>query len=317
MENNQQGSGYGHDHDHDHDLDTAQEVSNAAFASADHQPTPSPVPTPGISEAPSNSYFEGLRPPTTEQTRTRSRSPGRSIFRSRSRTERPQPRSRETLGQPSIRIRRSQNSFSSARQNPLDRTITADPAATGSYPKHDNRPRSISQPERGGSAYGPAAKIPGRKPGAKPLEDLPRVTEEGRRPTLAELDVGPDATNSEAEQAEIPTRHRGRTWWGRRQREPPRPLTEQERADLDAQQAEAEYHERLVDWLDTVGRYTLHDTGPPNTCRPRGTDALYTHQRPKLSLRARSRLLGQPTTSIQPHAARPATSAHLSAASTA
>ncbi|KAF5021516.1 hypothetical protein F66182_6441, partial [Fusarium sp. NRRL 66182] len=157
--------------------------------------------------------------------------------------------------QPSIRIRRSSNgsvysnySFSSQQDGLSD----------------DGRPRSISQPER--------ARVPDRTPALArhsrraPQAAMPRLTEEGGRPSLAELGINTDGPTSplspsvsfpdeavNRSQGERLTRlQRARRasrmfWPGHHRQQPDRSQTA-----VPMGNQEDEYDQELVDWLDVI-----------------------------------------------------------------
>lgn len=182
--------------------------------------------------------------------------------------------------QPSIRIRRrssSQRSTSSWRSRSTRRSQNrADAGGSGNTEAEPSgsgqRPRSISQPEQ---AHIPQDASLGRKRSKRtqPPAAMPRLTEEGSRPTMEDLNMdagerpsspqslSEDGYNLERNQTEPgpsngpPKLSRMRTasrfFWPRRgdPDDEPEPDTRTE-AEIRRQD---EYDERLVDYLDTVG----------------------------------------------------------------
>lgn len=161
----------------------------------------------------------------------------------------------EQLRQPSIRIRRLSGS-SSARPDSNASVEGFPPQSFGNEP---NRSRSLSQPERARLPHDPAAARHSRR-----VQDfaLPRLTEEGNRPTLEELNEGRSGAAPLSPSVSLPEhgvldngaddpdahshRFRHRLWpgFGRRHGRHEQPTPQQ--------QADAEYDEALVDWLDTI-----------------------------------------------------------------
>lgn len=180
----------------------------------------------------------------------------------------------ERTRQPSIRIRRS-SSGSARSPGPVDYASESSDTDTGR--RHGSRPRSISQPMPA-QAY-PDANI-ARHSRRVPQLALPRLTEEGSRPTMAELGITspisparslPEDPLAEdearrlsvgSEPARRLTRKKklSRLFWpgGSLSRGSPAPPGDTQ-AGIDAAQAHAqpqsdEYGEELVDWLDIIGK---------------------------------------------------------------
>ncbi|KAF5011793.1 hypothetical protein FDECE_2083, partial [Fusarium decemcellulare] len=153
---------------------------------------------------------------------------------------------------PSIRLRRTSNGslysdggYSSGRHDEFDA----------------NRPRSISQPERGGLSEPPP--VLARHSRRVPQVAMPRLTEEGARPSLAELGINdptspispvvslPDQTRPREGDAELSRLQRARRasrifWPGHRRQ------ADQKQAMRPQTAEEEEYAEELVDWLDVI-----------------------------------------------------------------
>ncbi|KAK0382914.1 hypothetical protein NLU13_8830 [Sarocladium strictum] len=166
----------------------------------------------------------------------------------------------ESLRQPSIRIRRLSGASSSRPVSNASIDSLAPPSQGFNY--DGNRPRSLSQPDR---AYLPQDATAHARHSRR-LQELamPRLTEEGNRPSMAELEAarsspplspatslperGPlDEQTVEGSQTSSRRVRSSRRFWpgfGRRQ---------DRDAEVDPQQqADAEYDEALVDWLDTI-----------------------------------------------------------------
>ncbi|KAJ6440611.1 integral membrane protein [Purpureocillium lavendulum] len=156
------------------------------------------------------------------------------------------------------------------QQHPPEAPAAPPAATTGADGYHGGRPRSISQPTSGGgvrpgdASSSFAARNSRRLP---PQTSLPRLTEEGSRPTMAELGIPPsplsptvslpERTHSLEGEVQEPVEVRGnrmrrmsRLFWpgfARREQQvgevPNRPATTQ---------PEDEYHDQLVDYLDTI-----------------------------------------------------------------
>ncbi|QPG98521.1 hypothetical protein C2857_007693 [Epichloe festucae Fl1] len=171
----------------------------------------------------------------------------------------------ERWRRPSIRIRPSLVGLTGGQQNPISQDAQGPNRQESS---RATRPRSVSQP-------GPAPPVVGdgvgrgrnsRRP--QPQISLPRLTEEGPRPSMAELGLGPGATSTSsptlershsaeevsADEGEIKPARRGIV--GKLSRlglrkssaaSQPQPA----QGDIDARHVD-EYNEQLVDWLDII-----------------------------------------------------------------
>lgn len=250
-------------------------------------PTPSPgMPvSPMAQESTSTEYFPQL-PTTTNLTTTRSRSSLQSSMR------RPSSSAASAFAetgtpsiprQPSIRIRRRGGSASSNRSAFEQALATGNFAGleggnAGSNVDVQGRARSISQPER---SYAPP-QLPqaARHSRRQPQVAMPRLTEEGNRPTMEELGVPAEAqpqplsptwsmpeqtcSNTEdpitGERRAGPLRRMSNFLW------PKRTVT----SDSLPQQAglagapsrnnaitDDEYDAAIVDYLDTIGEFSL------------------------------------------------------------
>lgn len=152
--------------------------------------------------------------------------------------------------QPSIRIRRSSNG--SVYSN-----FSFDGASD------DGRPRSISQPERARVQDGPALARHSRR---VPQAAMPRLTEEGNRPSMAELGMSDDdramsPTASLPEDAMRPRQGRlrraSRFFWPGHRRQPDNDSIAVPMRNRDIDNArDDEYDQELVDWLDVIGKLT-------------------------------------------------------------
>lgn len=181
--------------------------------------------------------------------------------------------------QPSIRIRRrssSQRSQSSwkSRFNRKSQQDLAEAGVSsnvgGQSSGSAGRPRSVSQPEQVHVPHDVSNSARGSRR-AQPSVAMPRLTEEGTRPNMEELGLDgrspspqslPDErlnlSRNQTEPSDGPPRlqkmrNMSRFFWPRRQAEQdnqsePDPRTEEEIRRQD------EYDERLVDYLDTVGK---------------------------------------------------------------
>jgi hypothetical protein len=177
--------------------------------------------------------------------------------------------------QPSVRLRR--DSSASGRSIPRKPVGSAQDAfSAGSSPaagssatlaRHQSgRPRSISQPERGTFDHDAA-----RQPRRVPQIALPRLTEEGSRPTMDELGVtgtpiSPtvslpeqeiDRAYDESQPAPPRTRLQkmrkaSRMFWpgGNKGQS----SQQQDPDQVQRQQFDDEYGSELVDWLDIIGK---------------------------------------------------------------
>lgn len=176
--------------------------------------------------------------------------------------------STERSRRPSIRIRPSLVGLTGGQQN-TTRQDAQGANRQDSNSSRTTRPRSVSQP-------GPAPPVVGdgvgrgrtpRRP--QPQISLPRLTEEGPRPSMAELGLGPGGASTSspmlegscsagevsADDGETKPPRRGIV--GRLSRlglrrssvaSQPQPA----QGDIDARHAD-EYNEQLVDWLDIIG----------------------------------------------------------------
>lgn len=170
--------------------------------------------------------------------------------------------SSEQLRQPSIRIRRKS---STGTQRPVSNASLDALSFSQGFHDDPNRPRSLSQPER--------ARLPQDGPPnpryPRRVQDfaMPRLTEEGNRPTMEELGEARAASHGAplSPTASLPEHHtyddepsesqdgrnhrfRGRKLWPGFGRKNDRHATPNPQ-----QQAEEEYDEALVDYLDTIG----------------------------------------------------------------
>lgn len=201
--------------------------------------------------------------------------------------------------QPSIRIRRNSNG-----------SVYSNHSVTSQFDgfSDDGRPRSISQPERVRVSDGLA-----RHSRRVPQVAMPRLTEEGGRPSLAELGISDDQSAPLSPTASLPDENtNGRGGLGRLRRASRfiwpghrRQSGEDQAVPMgqrDDDRRDDEYDQELVDWLDVIGKdihihaiYTIKS----NNHRPRSPNPFNTHKRPKLALRSRSRKMGQPSTDIR------------------
>ncbi|KAL7928655.1 hypothetical protein V8C35DRAFT_317636 [Trichoderma chlorosporum] len=228
--------------------------------------------TPDATEESETEYFPALGTTPSAVSRTSSIR-GRAPSMAGSESGRPIP---ERTRQPSIRIRRSSSGASAASQAHLD---YASESSDGETRRHGGaRPRSISQPMPAAQAYdGNVARHSRRVPQMA----LPRLTEEGSRPTLAELGVPASPISPSRSLPEDPLEDDN----GRRMSagsEPPKRLTRKRKLSrlfwpggslsrgsqaqaqaapgdtqagnnaAPAQPQSDEYGEDLVDWLDII-----------------------------------------------------------------
>lgn len=155
--------------------------------------------------------------------------------------------------QPSIRIRRSSNG-----------SVYSNYSFDGF--SDDGRPRSISQPERARVNDGSALARHSRR---VPQAAMPRLTEEGGRPSMAELGLSDDdrasamsPTASLPDEAMRPRHGRLRRasrfiWPGNHRRQPPADsIAVPMRNRDDGATRDNEYDQELVDWLDVIGKLT-------------------------------------------------------------
>ncbi|KAF4417388.1 hypothetical protein F53441_14522 [Fusarium austroafricanum] len=161
----------------------------------------------------------------------------------------PQRRPVDQSRQPSIRIRRSSNG-----------SLYSNHSLDGF--SDDDRPRSISQPER--------ARVPEGQPALArhsrrvPQAAMPRLTEEGARPSLAELGVDNNEISDVSPTASLPdqdmNRPRGMTrlrrasrfFWPGHRRGPGEDQMPLPMGQRDNTQRDDEYDQELVDWLDVI-----------------------------------------------------------------
>lgn len=184
----------------------------------------------------------------------------------------------ERTRQPSIRIRRSSSGASAVSQAHLDYASESSDNETRRY---GGRPRSISQPMPPAQVYDANAARHSRR---VPQLALPRLTEEGSRPTMAELGMNspisparslPEdpledddgrrmSVGSEPSRRLSRKRKLSRLFWpggsinrGSQAQAPPADA----QANFDAARAQQpqsdEYGEDLVDWLDIIGKRRL------------------------------------------------------------
>lgn len=171
------------------------------------------------------------------------------------------------------RLGRSQDNLVGGAPSSSSRRDTGQGSAGGSSTR---RPRSISQPEQ---AHIPQdATTLARHSRRVPQIAMPRLTEEGGRPSMGELGIGDEPlsparslpegrmslsrSHTEPDPTDAPSRLPGmrrmsRFIWPRRQGQHPQQgdLQGQQDSDPDAIRAEDEYNERLVDYLDTIGTF--------------------------------------------------------------
>ncbi|KAL7943939.1 hypothetical protein V8C42DRAFT_92830 [Trichoderma barbatum] len=224
--------------------------------------------TPDATEESETEYFPALGATSSAVSRNSSIR-GRAPSTAGSESGRP---AHERTRQPSIRIRRSSSGASVASQAHLDYASESSDTETR---RHGLRPRSISQPMPAAQPYADANLA--RHSRRVPQMALPRLTEEGSRPTLTELGVTSSPISPSRSLPEEPlgedearrlsvgseparrlTRKRkiSRLFWpggsiSRGSQAPPGDT----QADVDAAQAQPqsdEYGEDLVDWLDII-----------------------------------------------------------------
>ncbi|KAH8168326.1 integral membrane protein [Sarocladium implicatum] len=166
----------------------------------------------------------------------------------------------EQLRQPSIRIRRKSSTGS---QRPRSTASNDGPSFGQSFNNDPNRPRSLSQPER--AHLPPDFTQNPRYPRRVQDFAMPRLTEEGNRPTMEELREARSPNAALSPTTSLPEHNtyddeqldeqegRGRRFRGRRLWPAFGRKHDRTQASPDPQQqAEAEYDEALVDWLDTI-----------------------------------------------------------------
>ncbi|RFU81691.1 hypothetical protein TARUN_476, partial [Trichoderma arundinaceum] len=173
----------------------------------------------------------------------------------------------ERTRQPSIRIRRS-SSGASAQTAGLDYASESSDTDTGR--RRGARPRSISQPMPAAQIY-PDANV-ARHSRRVPQMALPRLTEEGSRPTMAELGIPPSPISPSRSLPEEPLpeddprlgadparrlsrkRKISRLFWpgsiSRGSQAQPGDVEAGVQPAHEAQPQSDEYGEDLVDWLD-------------------------------------------------------------------
>ncbi|KAF7561191.1 hypothetical protein G7046_g2956 [Stylonectria norvegica] len=231
-------------------------------------PSPTAPPTPGAINETADGYFQPLSRPLSTQSRA-----SLSSFRAPSRGEHPAvdqgPRT------PSIRIRRASNGSLWSLGGGGSRQHTSTAAANGYFGGFDGvgagagagggRPRSISQPER--AQVHDNANL-ARHSRRLPQIALPRLTEEGARPSLAELGIGGGSSSPLSPTLSLPAsptqgfppepaahnrtrmrraRNVSRIFWpGHHKREGDQPHTPLPPDPDD------EYAQELVDWLDII-----------------------------------------------------------------
>lgn len=252
-----------------HSLRTPSERNRAFMPSTLSPVMPGPA-TPAESDAPADEYFGPLASSVSRRSRLSTASHGRPGSVSASDThhsERPR--------RPSIRIRRSSagltgpptpHALDGAPQQQHD-TISS--RHDGLF--HGNRPRSASQPGPAPPAAADAGAGRPRNSWRVPQLALPRLTEEGARPTMAEL--GMEGTPPLSASASMPTANpleRSRTEGeadveyadgkkhrqsivGRLFRPSFRRASVGPPPEAVDPRVEDEYNEELVDWLDIIG----------------------------------------------------------------
>lgn len=260
-----------------------------------------PVVTPAaVSESGSTEYFPRL-PETQPAPSLRSRASAQNAARSRASSGRSGGRSSEEFmpglpRQPSIRIRRRtplNDATRPTRNSPFVQALVENRAHVATPDDFSGRPRSISQPERTHTL--PDNANLARHSRRTPQVAMPRLTEEGTRPTMDELGVNQPPISPVRSLPENslslqqtdpgvrtermgPIRRVSRYFWPRRQ---PQALPQNELNSSPSTRADEEYDAALVDYLDTIGTDLLR----PNTLsyvltspsRPRSADSVYTH----------------------------------------
>ncbi|CAM1500411.1 Fc.00g095730.m01.CDS01 [Cosmosporella sp. VM-42] len=207
--------------------------------------------TPGAASETADNYFE----PLSELPSAQSRISVPSTFRRPSSSGRP---ALEGRNRSSIRLRRSSNASLSSTTG----QIPFPALEPGYFDNHDGfqdgRPRSISQPER--ARVNDGGGISARHSRRVPQVAMPRLTEEGARPTLGELGVEPTSPlsptlslpeNTTAPQPGKPKMQRARNisrmFWPGHRRQP-----DQQTVPPAIPNPEDEYTQDLVDWLDII-----------------------------------------------------------------
>lgn len=218
--------------------------------------------TPTGSLEPRDDYFEQLAPIGTSQSRLSTAQSDINL------SSRPPSGYRNASRLPSIRLRRNSNASIRSQANSIASDVApAEDTALPSLAQH-GRQRSASNP----GSLTSTGQVDARHSRRVPQIALPRLTEEGSRPTMEELGVNaaeagrlsppvsepPEAiqdreSSMETDGARPQRRKRGMSLrlWPRRnsvdQAEPP-----------DARDSrQDEYDEQLVDYLDTVGKLWL------------------------------------------------------------
>lgn len=199
----------------------------------------------------------------------------------------PPPMLGESIRQPSIRIRRRTNSSARPRSaagaaastDNLSRTASASSTAAVASDPFTGRRRSLSQPERPPTTADTAAANSRQAPRRAPPTAMPRLTEEGTRPTAEELGVPRSAVQPPPpvsqglrlsgdrtdEDDDVPAGQPGgrlqamRTW-SRLFRPRAQSQSAEDGDGVASEQSRPAsgvppdtYDERLVDYLDTVG----------------------------------------------------------------
>lgn len=267
-------------------------------------------------------YFEPLSTTASRRSRLSTLSINRRA--SRSLASESAASGAERSRRPSIRIRRSSVGLPNSQTYPQrseSYQLDQRDHGTDSAPR-GNRPRSTSQPgpAPGGNNAGGFARNSRRQPQIA----LPRLTEEGSRPTMAELGMagtspispsisapmsGLQRSHSDTEM-EIagPGEQEGKPAKGRLSRMIWPSFRRASVGQAPAEQLspeEEEYNEELVDWLDIVGALPATNSLVDLTIwfeltitRSRSSNALNTYERSKLTLYSRFRTMGQSTADV-------------------
>lgn len=237
--------------------------------------------TPAESDGPADEYFEPLSSAASRRSRLSTASYGRPGSVAASETN-----AAERSRRPSIRIRRSSvGSTTQPASSTQDVTTTTQTRDSRSDGARGNRPRSISQPGPAPPMVGDAGAGAGRARNSRRVQPqiaLPRLTEEGSRPTMAELGLEgtsplspsmsmPPApvlvrSHSDGEagvdEDENKKQTRRRSLVGRLFRPNSRRASVLAPAPEDRvviSRDEDEYNEELVDWLDIIGMFSPLD----------------------------------------------------------
>lgn len=267
-------------------------------------PAPAITPSGASSQEPTNEYFDPIsQAPTRLSQRSEARLSGVPTAESR-------PGTRNSNRRPSIRIRRSSSNLNggpsagaSLPPSSAEAFPSYDDAQHTDSDRHHGRQRSVSQPNPYGNNRDSDAG--GRHSRRPPQVALPRLTEEGSRPTMQDLGVSgaplsptaslPEGMNRDRDNslereanASQPNR-RGRfsimRWPGGGRR------PSQDNTYRQSRQAN-EYDEELVDLLDTVGKsFTLLASQVRSLLmceitRPRSPGAFDVDEYPKLPVRS-------------------------------